>query len=118
MTTLTRSAILKTGKPRFAWVEIEGLGMVGINAVSQFKTRSRQATYYDSSGAMLPQFYKNPAHQIIDQLYETETKPMFTDADIDLIEEMDTEIIARIIKAIEEFNEDTAKNDLSELPTT
>jgi hypothetical protein len=99
-------------KPAFKWVEIDGLGRVGIRGISHFKYSRRIASYRDANWQIDPEkAVLSDLHLVIDQLMETETEPMFKEADIEEVGELDSVILGNIITAIKEFNGDLVGNE-------
>lgn len=103
-TTLTRSALLKIGSPRTEKIHIDGIGEAMVRSVPESKQRSRNARYYDLSGNMTPEWHKSTLYQIVDQLCDPDGAPMFTDADLPDLEELDVAVLSRITSALEDFN--------------
>mgnify|MGYP001827088719 FL=1 len=56
------------------------------------------------------EYAKVIAHRIIDSIHDDDGKPLFTDADVELINEMNPDIVESLDQAIDEFNgEDSGK---------
>ena len=113
MTTLTKAILLEKAKPRFEWVEVGGFGRVGIRTCPQVRLSRRYVSYTDqATGEMIPEEQaKSGIHRLIDQLMETEERPMFTDDDFEMLADLDPEKLSPLFDAIETFNGNEPKNE-------
>ena len=107
--TLTKEQLLEKAKPKFAWVEIEGFGKVGVRSWSQVQQSRRIALNTPEN---------LPAYQLIDQLMQDEETPMFTEADLAALNESDSGQLAPLFTAIEAFNGNDPKKASGESTDT
>lgn len=115
---ITRDLFFKTAEPRFAWVDVEGWGRVGICEVSQLQFSRRQASYYDADGNEVEEeIAKQWVHAIIDQVMIDKDTPMFTDRDFRRLAQLSAKKLEPITLAIIEFN-GPVKNEQGESVST
>lgn len=109
--SLTRQQLGELCKPRFEWREIPGIGKVGVRSWQPSSLSRRQGQILNDDGTLVD----NHAHlmqtyQIIDQLMESESDPVFTDDDVELINGFDGIKRMAILQMLDAFNGDEAKN--------
>ena len=102
--TLTRELLIKKTRPRFAWVQVEGFGRVGLRSIDQLQASRRIYSAQTPDGKPIPGAEELVlVHRIIDHVMTDENTPMFSDADVELIQGMDADALGPLIQAIEEF---------------
>jgi hypothetical protein len=115
-TILTRDAILKKVKGRFAFVEVEGWGRIGLRSMTEVQRSRRASQMWDNEQLVQENVDVRRIHTIIDQVMVDEKTPMFTEADVAELREADPVILDELYAKIIEFNapdEDAGKKDES-----
>ena len=104
--SLTKAKLLDWAKQRFEWVEVPGVGKVGIQSVPKWLQAKRQATYTDPiTGEVLhDEVAKMDAYALIDQVMEAEGKPLFDESDLGALMQLDAARLAPLLYAINQFN--------------
>ena len=111
--TLTREQLLELGKPRIEEVDVPGVGKVWLRSLSEVKRAQRDVTLWDESGQPVSNFQELVrVYAIIDQVCMNESEPMFSDADVSAVQEMDHAITRPLYEAVRKFNgENDAKKN-------
>ncbi len=112
--SLTKAALLEKAQGKFAWVDdVPIFGTVGVRSCPQLESSMRWVTYTDQeTGKIIPEERaKGPIHEIIDQIMLDETHPMFTDADFEMLAELDADKLAHLLTAIRTFNDEVEKKE-------
>lgn len=111
MTTLTKQALLDKAKPRYEEVEVAGVGTIGIRSISEFRQSQRDAKLYGQDGKITDEgLSRARAYELIDQLMADQKNPMFTEADLESILEMDAGVTRPLYQAVKDFNNPAKKN--------
>ena len=101
-TTLTREAIFEKAKPRTKLVDVPGWGKVWLRSWGEVRRSMRMASIANDDGSEgMSRLYR-----IVDQVLCDETTPMFTDADVPKLAELDGEKLDALNGAIVIFNHD------------
>jgi hypothetical protein len=110
-TTITKETFAKKAKQRYEEVEIDGWGTIGIRSVSSLRASQRASRLFSlETGELIrEQADLQSFHRIIDQICVDPDTPLFTEADIEFLQDLDESRLAPIKRAISEFNGEEAE---------
>lgn len=111
-TSLTREKLLEKCKQRRSKVEVPGFGVVTLRRYTCMQRSRRIAAKYNEHGKPIPlQLAMDGLYTIIDQVCTEAGDPMFTDADLPTLGELDPAELDPLLEAIDKFNADNGDDD-------
>ena len=114
MTSLTKELLLAL-KPEAKKVEVEGLGVVYIKPLTELLRSRRMTEAYGKDGKLCQDYkQKMRAKMIVDQLCDEKGEPLFTDADLNDVLNLEGAKLDKLCDAIHDFNEKPEKKDPGE----
>jgi len=114
MTSLTREKLLSL-KPTPKEVEVEGFGIVFLKPLTELLRSRRLSELFDEKGKSDKTTQeKRRANMIIDQVCDKDGNPMFTQADLKDILELDGAKLDELVHSILDFNTEDEKKDQGE----
>ena len=104
--SLTREQLLGLPKTRREKVAIDGLGDVWLRSLSHFQRSQRMSSFFDGRGNPIPEKQDRQSHyRIVDQVTDEEGNPLFTDADVEAMGEIEAGgALDDLLAAITAFN--------------
>ena len=112
-TVLTKEALIKIAAPEFKWVEVAGMGRVGLRSVPE-KKRMRRSYEASRNGARTTGDLGFRVKMIIDQVMTDEQTPMFDESDAEMLMGLSGPKLDPLVAAIHEFNGELEKNEQSD----
>jgi len=105
-TTITKETFKTKAKARYAEVDVEGWGRLGLRTVNPVLQSQRIGWIFEQKeqGNELP-YHQQTVIGIVDQCMVDEATPMFTFEDIEWLAELDAAQLKGIMEAINNFND-------------
>ena len=97
--SITKQTLLDSCALRFEWVEIDGVGRVGIRSVPEVQLSRRRYMCLEEPHRSLADVY-----MLVDQLMTDEQTPMFEEADADALGQLDGDRLDPYKQAVYAFN--------------